>query len=308
MLIATHSNVYALNDNAPQNAPDLVYEGSDIERVSEGNRYTVIVLKGGDLVLQSGDTTQTVATGIGDPIESLLILNENPLHLLVGTEGPHLYRVEGGKVERVESFEQLDCRENWYTPWGGPAALRCLDRTADGWVYADIHVGSIMRSPDGGASWEPVTPDLHDDVHQVATSPQINGRVYANTAHAVYISDDRGASWQHRSEGFPYRYGRAIAVHPQDSDCILATVSKGPHDDAQGRLYRSEDAGQTWEHVTHGFPESAPGNIDTFHVAFSQNGEAWAILGQTLYRSTDKGCSWSEAWEAPENIEMIACK
>ena len=26
------------------------------------------------------------------------------------------------------------------------------------WIYADVHVGSIMRSPDHGTTWEPVTP------------------------------------------------------------------------------------------------------------------------------------------------------
>ena len=44
--------------------------------------------------------------------------------------------------------------------------MRSLAHSGD-WVFADIHVGS-MRSPDRGTTWEPVTPDLDADVHQVA--------------------------------------------------------------------------------------------------------------------------------------------
>jgi photosystem II stability/assembly factor-like uncharacterized protein len=154
-------------------------------------------------------------------------------------------------------------------------------------------------------SWEPVTPDLHEDVHQVATSPQVDERVYANTANAVYLSDDRGKSWHHRSAGLPLVYGRAIAVHPQDPDCIMATVSRGPHGDARGRMYRTLDAGRSWDHVTDGFPESVPGNIDTFHIAFSPDGDAWAIVGSVLYRSRNAGRHWESFWDASEEIVMI---
>jgi len=304
MLIATRSTVYALETDTPE----TILDDQPVVRVAEGDCFQIIALKTGDLVILSEGNTQTLTTGIDENIEALHILGEDPLHLLIGTEAPHVYRLLDGKVERLESFDQLECRDDFHTPWGGPAAVRSFASTQDGWVYADIHVGSIMRSPDRGDTWEPVTPDLNDDVHQVATSPQTNDRVYANTARAVYISDDRGQSWHHRSEGFPYQYGRAIAVHPADKDCLLATVSKGPHGDASGQLYRSTNAGQSWNHVTEGYPESLSGNIDTFQVAFSQDGTAWSIVEQTLYKSDDRGQTWTAFWTAPEEINMIDCR
>ena len=163
-----------------------------------------------------------------------------------------------------------------------------------------------MRSRDSGGSWEPVVPDLHDDVHQVATSSQSKNRLYANTAHAVYVSEDRGDSWNHRSEGLPVLYGRAITVHPEDPNCLLASVSTGPHGDAKGYLYQTEDAGQSWTHVLEGFPSEVQGNIDTFQVSFTPNGDAWAAVGNLLYTSTDRGLSWEEHWRAPEDILMIS--
>ncbi len=311
MLISTATTVYSLDTEGNQNIPAVQYRGDAIRRVAEGFSYTIIALDRGEIVLLSGDETQRISTGIPEPIHSLLVLDEDPLNLLIGTEPPHLYRLlgESRKVQRIPSFDELECRDQWFTPWGGPPALRSLACTRDSWVYADIHVGSIMRSPDWGESWEPVTPELHRDVHQVATCPQSNERVYANTYRAVYISEDRGNSWLHRADDLGERYGRAIVAYPQDPDCLLATVSDGPHGaNVHGQLYGTEDAGKTWVHIKEGFPISTKENIDTFHVAFSSESTAWAVVDRTLYAGRDHARDWALFWEAPERILMISCQ
>jgi hypothetical protein len=302
VLIATSTHVYAYDIKTPKEIGS-----GKIAALAEGEIYQVIAYKNGDLTLRTTDHCETLSTGIPFSLECLLICNESPLELLIGTGESHLYHFKNGKSERIESFDQMPERDRWHTPWGGPPDLRSLASTDEGYVYADIHVGSIMRSPDHGQSWEPVVPDLHEDVHQVATSQRSKKRVYANTAHGVYISDDHGQSWAHRSKGFPYKYGRAIAIHPSDPDCLLATVSKGPHGDAQGQLYRSDDAGRAWDLVKNGFPQSVSHNIDTFHLAFSKDGSGWVALEHDLYTSTDRGISWQIAYHAPEKIKMISC-
>ena len=247
-------------------------------------------------------------TGIPGSIHSLLIVGEEPLRLLIGTEPPHLYWLSGEAeaAEQIGPFDELEVREKWYTPWGGPAAVRSLARSGDGWLYADIHVGSIMRSSDAGVSWEPVTPELHKDVHQVATCPANPDRVYAQTFDAFWLSTDRGDSWQHRAGDLGERYGRCVTVHPEDPDLILCTVSDGPHgDNVHGQLYRSEDGGRNWEHVADGFPESSPDNIDTFHVTFTPDGTAWAIAGRNIFIGRDRASHWERFWRAPEAPIML---
>lgn len=308
MLIATHTQIYALAEDGGTVSPVLVFEGEGIQCLVEGRRISAIGLAGGGIALLSGGEARRLVTGITESVECLALLAEDPLRLLIGTEPPHLYQLAGeeGPAQRLAAFDELACRDRWYTPWGGPPAVRSLARSND-WVYADIHVGSIMRSPDQGASWEPVEPELHEDVHQVATSPALKERVYANTAAAVYLSEDRGQSWQHRAEGLEAPYGRAVVVHPEDPDCILASFSKGPGTNVQGRLYRSDDGGRTWSHVTEGFPSSTRDNIDTFHLAFSARGTAWAVVESTLYRSADQGHTWEVAWQAPDLVAAISC-
>ncbi len=304
MLIATRETVFDMNGDG--SAPNRLIERGVVQGIAEGRSVGLAALQDGEIAVLSQNGSRTLSTGIKEPIECLLVLEEEPVRFLVGVEGPHVYAVSEDGTKRLASFDALECREDWYTPWGGPAAVRSLARTRDGWVYADIHVGSIMRSPDQGRTWEPVTLDLHQDVHQVATSPREDDLVYANTARAVYLSRDRGKSWQHRPEGFPYFYGRAIAVHPEDPDCILASVSTGPHGNASGQLYRTENAGRNWSHVTDGFPDTTAGNIDTFHVAFTPDGRAWSVVDATLFGSLDRGLTWTPAWNAPSDIRMIA--
>ena len=82
--------------------------------------------------------------------------------------------------------------------------------------------------------------------------------------------------------------------------------ARGPTEDAQGQLYRTDNAGRAWSHVTDGFPETTTGNIDTFQIAFTPDGHAWSVVGATLYGSQDRGLTWTSAWNAPADIRAIA--
>jgi hypothetical protein len=298
MLIATENLVFRMDDERPEQ----IYQNGRVRAIACSDSVSAIVSDEGMTILS--DQTSLHPFPEADRVECVDIVKED--HILIGAEGPHIFQYGGDSVTQIESFAQLDCRENFYTPWGGPASVRSFAHTDDGYLYADIHVGSIMRSPDRGNTWEPVTPDLHEDVHQVITRSADPDTVYANTADAVYISEDRGASWGHRDTGLPYSYGRAIAVHPDDGDCLLASVSRGPHGDADGRLYRSEDRGRTWSHVSAGFPESTTGNIDTFQIAYTNDARCWATVDHDLYVSEDRGETWKILWSSPTPINSLA--
>lgn len=308
MLIGTNQTVYKLNPGDTE--PAIIYTDGNVRCVVEGTSLDIIALNDNSIHIKRDSEWLAADTGITGSIESLLLVDEDPLRLLIGTEPPCLYEFTGaGPAVRNESFAALECRSGWHTPWGGPAAVRSFAKTPDGSVYADIHVGSIMRSADDGITWEPVVPELHEDVHQVATCPAAPEHVYADTAAAVYISHDRGNSWIHCSEDMNNRYGRAIAVHPGDPDCILATVSDGPHgENVHGELWHTDDGGKHWEHITHGFPGSTTGNIDTFHLAFDREGTAWAIVDKQLFAGYNDASRWGLYWTASELIGMIACK
>jgi len=307
MLLTTQEAVYQLHEVG--NTPDVLLECPGVRCVAEGRRLSAVAFRNGRVALLEAGRVRFLDPDLseGEHITALLMLAEDPVEMLVGAEPPHLYRLsEAGKAGPCGSFGALHMRSGWHTPWGGPPAVRSL-AAAGRYVYANIHVGRIVVSPDDGATWHSAGNDVEEDVHQVVTCPAAPDRVYANTARAVFVSYDRGQSWDDRGKGLGRRYGRAIAVHPQRPNVLLASASDGPiGDDVHGQLYRTTDAGKTWSQVDDGFPSVVRANIDTGHVAVTADGTGYAAVGRTLYAGPPAGGPWRRLWEAPDEIGMLS--
>jgi len=61
-------------------------------------------------------------------------------------------------------------------------------------LLANVHVGGIPRSVDGGVTWQP-TIDIDSDVHEVRAHPKRRGTVVAAAAVGLCTSSDGGATW-----------------------------------------------------------------------------------------------------------------
>ena len=212
--------------------------------------------------------------------------------LLAGTEAARLGWVADGGIDFIESFDAIPERPEWNTPWGGPPDTRSLAVAADGTLYADIHVGWVTRSVDGGATWQCLRSGLEKDVHQVGTHPQDAAIVYAATARGFHISFDRGESFSARPGAMPYFYQRACASFPDKPVC-LASTSRGPHGQADALLYRSGNWGESWDPAI-GLPKGVCRNIDTFQLVTLEDDRAFVLVeNRDLYSSADAGESWS---------------
>lgn len=303
MLAMTNTTLFEV-DVSSTPCPTPIRPG--MVRVAQGRQVTVIALADHSVLVLKPGGLQVVLARLSEPIESLLILREEPPACLVGTEGAHLELVTENGTRHIDAFDRLPMRNTWFTPWGGPPAVRSLAGTAEGDIYADIHVGSIMHSGDYGQTWSAVTPELNQDVHQVAVCPAVPENVYANTAKGFYLSTDKGRHWLHRARDLSQRYGRAVAVAPYDPKLVMASVSDGPHgEDVHAQLYVSDDAGLSWHRAGGAFPESTRQNINTYHIVFSQDGNAWAAVGHRLFVGEQEGRKWCEFFAAEEDILML---
>ena len=220
---------------------------------------------------------------------------------LVGTSEAHLVRVRGEKSERVGSFDRVKTRDDWYTPWGGPADVRSLSKGADGAVYANVHVGGILRSDDG-ERWAPTGMDIDADVHQVLAHPETPSLVFAATAIGLATSGDGGASWEFSEEGMHASYCRAVAIA---GDTLLVSASTS-HTGRKAALYRVPLKGGTFERCTEGLPEWFADNVDTY--CLDARGEE-AVLGTTdglVFTSTDAGRTWTKAASGLGPVTCVA--
>jgi hypothetical protein len=220
---------------------------------------------------------------------------------IVGTSEAHLVRVADGSTERVRSFDRVPTRDGWYTPWGGPPDVRSLARDASGALYANVHVGGILRSDDG-TTWKPTSMDVDADVHQVLAHPAEPGVAFAATAIGLATTRDAGETWTFDDEGLHAAYCRAVAIA---GDRLLLSASRS-HTGRQSALYRRPINGRAFQRCERGLPEWFADNVDTYCLDAR---EGVATLGTTdgkIFASTDAGLTWDEAASGLPSISCLA--
>ena len=210
--------------------------------------------------------------------------------LYLGTDEAHLLQMTDGTVEPVTSFDEVEGRAKWYTPWGGPPDTRSMS-ASHGTIYVNVHVGGIVRSTDGGTSWEP-TIDIDADVHQVLAHPDHAGLVLASTALGLARSGDGGARWSFHDEGLHSSYSRAVAVA---GETLFASASTGPRGGRAALYRRPLQKDEPFEKCAAGLPEWFPGNIDTHCLAGSGSSAAFGTEDGEVFLSEDEGRTWERA-------------
>jgi hypothetical protein len=225
--------------------------------------------------------------------------------ILIGGPEARLYTADEEGLRGVPGFDVVDGRDDWSTPWGGPPDVRSMSVSADGSaIYANVHVGGIPRSDDGGRSWRP-TIDVGADVHQVLAHPTEPDVVLAASARGLEVSTDRGITWATHTDGLHASYARAVAVA---GGTVLLSASTGPFSH-QAAVYRAafEPAeAVAFERCTDGLPEWFDGNVDTHCLAARGNEVAIGTEDGDVYLSDDAGRSWSRASDGLAAIRALA--
>jgi hypothetical protein len=106
---------------------------------------------------------------------------------------------------------------------------------------------TLMRSNDGGASWQPIS--LPSNSMVVAVDPTNADIQYAAGEQGVYRTDDNGASWR-LSLGYGPSIGYGVSrlsVSPADHDLLFAGMKGSADVSSTGRFVRSLDGGLTWQ-------------------------------------------------------------
>jgi hypothetical protein len=222
--------------------------------------------------------------------------------VLVGTEQAHLLRLGRSGLARIETFEAVEGRDAWYTPWGDPADVRSIAVAVDGVIHVNVHVGGVARSRDGGASWAP-TIDIEQDVHQVLAHPSRADVVLVASAEGFGVSRDGGDSWAFETAGLHAHYARAVAVA---DEFVLLSVSTGPRG-RRAAIYRRPLAdGARFERCRAGLPEWFDDNVDTGCLAAAGSLVVCGTSDGRVYRSDDAGARWAPALKGLPAVRSVA--
>jgi photosystem II stability/assembly factor-like uncharacterized protein len=163
-----------------------------------------------------------------------------------------------------------------------------------GLLLVGIELGGLMRSSDGGESWQDHRPGAQRDVHSLAWHPRVRGRAYEAGGGGAAFSIDAGETWQPADEGRDRHYTWSVTVDPADPECWYVSASTGPRaahgrGDPQARIFRRRD-GEPWQALTGGLPEPLRAMP---YALLAAEGRLFAGLADgRLWASLDRGDSW----------------
>lgn len=233
--------------------------------------------------------------------------------IYVGTDDARVLRVgKTGDIEPLRGFEAVAGRDTWYAGSavidgqrvGPPLGVRSIAVTADRRaLLANVHVGGIPRSTDGGATWHP-TIDIDSDVHEVCAHPTDPEIVIAAAAVGLCVSHDGGATWTVDQDGLDSLYCSAVAFLGRD----LVVAASTDHFAKQGAVYRRPLDRRHSLQPVEGLPRWIDGIADTRCISTQGSAAAVADRAGNLWLSTDSGQTWgrrAEGLPAPSSVLIL---
>ncbi|GAB1642691.1 WD40/YVTN/BNR-like repeat-containing protein [Krasilnikovia sp. MM14-A1259] len=233
-----------------------------------------------------------------------------------GTQPSALFRsTDGGQTyELVRPLWDHPHRPQWGAGFGGQAIHTILPHPTDPQrVLIAMSTGGVYRSADGGASWSASNsgikayffpdpwPEFGQCVHKVARDAADPDRLYAQNHHGVYRSTDDGASWQSIADTLPSDFGFPIVAHPSRPEVAWnfpLTSDRERHPvDLRCRVFRTTDAGDTWQPFERGLPEGPFYPVVLRDAMSVDDGDPAGVYFGTrsgeVFASPDEGESWS---------------
>jgi hypothetical protein len=242
----------------------------------------------------------------GRPEEAgTLYLGAAPGVLFRSGDGGETWDVNRGILEHPT-------RDRWFPGAGGMSCHSVqLDPRERDRMYVGITAAGVFRSDDGGETWIPVNKNVEADFladpysevgqcpHKLLLHPARPDRLWQQNHFGVYRSDDHGDSWVRLDgNGLPSGFGFPLMLDPEDPDTafVIPERSAEYHYSAGGRLavYRTRDAGDTWEAMTDGLPEQAWAAVLREASAFDSDSLYFGTQGGSFFALTDCD-TWVEA-------------
>ena len=300
--------IIGTRDGVRTNDGGYGFGGRSIRALAGLPHYAVMIIDGREVWgMHGGEFSYFANTAAADP--ALTCALRTPSGVLLGTEGAFLRRIEGRTrygdetLVPLAGFDHVEGREHWFTPWGGPPSTRSLAIDEQGVIYANVHVGGVLRSEDDGITWQATALDIRADAHQVIAPAGHDGLLLAATARGLAVSRDRGDSWELDARGLHATYARAVAL---SDSTILLSVARGPGGQDAAVYRRSLDGGEPFVRCRDGLPDHFDGNIDTNTLVADGPEAAFAGPDGAIYGSEDGGQTWSqELTELPRVYALL---
>ncbi len=187
---------------------------------------------------------------------------------------------------------------------------------------ADPHIlflaaNQLLKTTDGGANWEAISPDLSREswdvpasfagvsdqgktmarrgvIYAVAPSPLDVNIIWAGTDDGlVWLTQDGGKSWKNVTPAGVTAWSKVSQIDAGhfSGGTAYVSVNRLRCDDLKPYVYVTHDFGQSWTLAVDGLPDNAP--VNAVREDPLKAGLVFAATERMVHFSVDDGRSWS---------------
>jgi len=250
-------------------------------------------------------------------ISAIDAVNENWYTVYVGAAGGGLWKSTNGGTTFKPVFDKytqsigsitID-QKHPDTVWVG---------TGETWVRNSVSIGNgIYKTTDGGSSWKLMGLEKTERIAKIIIDPNNSDIIYAaatgplfaeSEERGVFKSTDGGVTWDKilyvaqntgcSSMDIDYSNPNILYAGMWEFRRKAYTFNSGGKGSG---LYRSDDAGKTWQKITENFPKGDLGRI-CVGVSPVDPSIVFALTEakqSALLKSTDKGETWEKVNDTP---------
>jgi hypothetical protein len=233
--------------------------------------------------------------------------------VFAGALPAHLYVSEdkGRSWRELTALREAKTVSRWTFP-APPRIGHIKDVVIDGdRLWVGVEIGSLQVSEDFGKSFTElaVDPDPQEcDIHRVLVHPARPNRiVVVNGIVGMMVSEDGGATFQRMKMPAEADYPDAVVIHPDEPDLMFMSAGVGwpvhwyALGRARGKIFRSRDAGKTWERLLGGLPNGQRALFGALTIEARPDGYSLyaADTDGQVFESTDGGERWTIIADVP---------
>jgi hypothetical protein len=269
----------------------------------------------------SAECGPAFAPDSGRQLERLWHLEAGPVsdpeRLYLGVAPAALFRSEDGgrSWHELTGLTQHPTRGMWQPGAGGLCLHSVLvDPLNPKRLFVGISAAGVFRSEDGGDTWVARNrgvraeflptkyPEVGQCVHKLLMAQRRPDLLYQQNHCGMYRSETAGDDWVEITAGLPSDFGFSLALHPRAPQTLyVLPLQKADFrcpPDGKLRVYRSRDAGRSWESLSTGLPQDHA-FIGTYREGMTTDSldPAGVYVGTNtgkIFASNDEGDSWYE--------------
>lgn len=247
---------------------------------------------------------------------------DGKVRVYAGTQPAHLFVSEdlGQHWNEIPSLRSVPTTSQWSFPAAPHIAhtkFITFDPHDPQTIYACIEQGALLKSTDLGDSWREIntvgffadknrSTEQFYDVHRCLIDPRDPKNIFVTGGAGLYVTHTGGGSWERwmSPEWAADVYPDGFVWNPRNPDQMFVATAEhnpttwrkaGPQARAEGKIFRSNDAGKNWQRLGGGLPASLKHEFGALCLEES-NGNCSIFGGTTggeVFCSDDNGESWS---------------